>query len=122
MSSEISLGYPYIFPTFEQIEDKAPNHKRTRSIYAEIALKIFKELELLDLCQAKLVCKEWKQQIKGSFLDEEEAYTQALKRAIQKEELIKVASFIEKLGKKNVRDISSSCGSLQLRFTTIFRR
>nr|WP_166155624.1 tetratricopeptide repeat protein [Neochlamydia sp. AcF84]NGY95002.1 hypothetical protein [Neochlamydia sp. AcF84] len=98
MSSEISLGYPYIFPTFEQIEDKAPNHIGISSVYAEIALKIFKELELLDLCQAKLVCKEWKQQIKGSFLDEEEAYTQALKRAIQKEELIKVASFIEKLG------------------------
>ncbi|WP_213156125.1 tetratricopeptide repeat protein [Neochlamydia sp. AcF65] len=98
MSSKISLEYPYIFPTFEQIEDRGLNHKRTRSTYAEIALKIFKELELLDLCQAKLVCKEWKQQIKGSFLDEEEAYTQALKRAIQKEELIKVASFIEKLG------------------------
>ncbi|WP_044882206.1 tetratricopeptide repeat protein [Neochlamydia sp. EPS4] len=96
MSSEISLGYPYIFPTFEQIEDKALNHTGTRAVCEEIASRIFKELELLDLCQAKLVCKEWKQLIENNVLAED-VYSRALKHIIQKNHPIHEAADKKKL-------------------------
>ncbi|KIC76514.1 hypothetical protein DB41_FW00020, partial [Neochlamydia sp. TUME1] len=98
MNLESLNTHPLIFPDFNKVENNSISPLRDTSAYAEIALKIFKKLKLLDLCQAKFVCKEWKQLIKSSFLDEEEAYTQALKRAIQNEDVIKEAFCIEKLG------------------------
>ncbi|WP_213156074.1 F-box-like domain-containing protein [Neochlamydia sp. AcF65] len=103
MISESLNTHPLIFPDF----NNSISPLRDTSVYAEIALKIFKKLELRDLCQAKLVCKEWKQLIKSSFLDEEEAYTQALKRAIQKKDVIKEAFCIEKLGDLYVKKETS---------------
>jgi tetratricopeptide (TPR) repeat protein len=94
MISESLNTHPLRFPAFNNPISPLGD----TPVYAEIALKIFKKLKLRDLCQAKLVCKEWKQLIKSSFLDEEEAYTQALKRAIQKKDVIKEAFCIEKLG------------------------
>ncbi|WP_039384016.1 tetratricopeptide repeat protein [Neochlamydia sp. TUME1] len=103
MNLESLNTHPLIFPAF----NNSISPLGATSVYAEIALKIFKKLKLRDLCQAKLVCKEWKQLIKSSFLDEEEAYTQALKRAIQKEDVIKEAFCIEKLADLYVRKATS---------------
>nr|WP_166158320.1 tetratricopeptide repeat protein [Neochlamydia sp. AcF84]NGY95976.1 hypothetical protein [Neochlamydia sp. AcF84] len=55
--------YPIIFPAFEKPQKQSKHSARNSSVYAEIALRIFYELGLPDLCQAKLVCKEWKQLI-----------------------------------------------------------
>ncbi|WP_213151792.1 tetratricopeptide repeat protein [Neochlamydia sp. AcF95] len=104
MNLESLNTHPLIFPAFNNSISRLGD----TSVYAEIALKIFKKLKLRDLCQAKFACKEWKHLIKSSFLDKEEAYTQALNRAIQKnnplrekvcaEKLIQEAYCIEKLG------------------------
>ncbi|WP_213155721.1 tetratricopeptide repeat protein [Neochlamydia sp. AcF65] len=103
MNFERLNTHPLIFPAF----NNSISPLSDTSVYAEIALKIFKKLKLRDLCQAKLVCKEWKQLIKSSFLDEEEAYTQALKRAIQKEDPIQESLYIERLGDLYVRKATS---------------
>ncbi|MBS4167231.1 Uncharacterized protein NEOC65_002337 [Neochlamydia sp. AcF65] len=103
MNLESLNTHPLIFPAF----NNSISPLGDTSVYAEIALKIFKKLKLRDLCQAKLVCKEWKQLIKSSFLDEEEAYTQALKRAIQKEDPIQEGLYLERLGDLYVRKATS---------------
>ncbi|MBS4165565.1 Uncharacterized protein NEOC65_000626 [Neochlamydia sp. AcF65] len=90
--------HPLIFPAFEKQEEQSIDSRRDTTVYAEIALKIFKELGLQDLCQTQLVCKEWKQLIGSSFLAKEETYTLALKHAIRKKDLIQEAFYIEKLG------------------------
>jgi tetratricopeptide (TPR) repeat protein len=88
--------HPYIFPEFKKIEKRKQPYLKLGP-YAEISLEIFKRLGCQDLHQASLVCKEWKQLIENSKVGEE-AYAQALKRAIQKEDVIKEAFCIEKLG------------------------
>ncbi|KIC76748.1 hypothetical protein DB41_EO00010, partial [Neochlamydia sp. TUME1] len=55
---------PFIFPAFEQQQEQSNPFIRDTSVYGEIALIIFKKLGLLDSCQARLVCKDWKQLIK----------------------------------------------------------
>ncbi|WP_039383831.1 DUF294 nucleotidyltransferase-like domain-containing protein [Neochlamydia sp. TUME1] len=90
--------HPLIFPAFENQEKQSKDSIRNTTVYAEIALKIFKELGLQDLCRTQLVCKEWKQLIESSFLAKEKAYTLALKHAIRKKDLIQEAFYIEKLG------------------------
>ncbi|WP_044882355.1 HEAT repeat domain-containing protein [Neochlamydia sp. EPS4] len=63
MNLETFRIYPFIFPAFEEQQEQSNHSIRHTSVYEEIALKIFNELGLQDLCHAKLVCKEWKQLI-----------------------------------------------------------
>ncbi|WP_213155546.1 tetratricopeptide repeat protein [Neochlamydia sp. AcF65] len=94
-----------IFPAFKSKGKNSSYSTKDTTVYEEISLKIFKELGLQDLCQVKLVCKEWKQLVEESFLDEK-VYTLALKLVIQKDKPIKEAFCIEKLG-----DVYSSKGA-----------
>nr|WP_166154350.1 DUF294 nucleotidyltransferase-like domain-containing protein [Neochlamydia sp. AcF84]NGY94293.1 hypothetical protein [Neochlamydia sp. AcF84] len=103
MISESLNTHPLIFPAF----NNSISPLGDTSVYAEIALKIFKKLKLRDMCQAKLICKEWKQLIESSALAED-IYRIGLKLAIQKnnplrekvcaEKLVQEAYCIEKLG------------------------
>ncbi|NGY95471.1 hypothetical protein NEOC84_001391, partial len=68
MLSENSHVHPLIFPAFTNIEEESISLRRDTSVYAEISLKIFAELNLSDLNQAKLVCRAWKQLIQNSNL------------------------------------------------------
>ncbi|WP_166156963.1 tetratricopeptide repeat protein [Neochlamydia sp. AcF84] len=68
MISENSRVHPLVFPVFTNIEEESINVRRDTSVYAEISLKIFAELNLPDLNQAKLVCRAWKQLIQNSNL------------------------------------------------------
>jgi hypothetical protein len=68
MLSENLRVHPFIFPVFKSIEEKSISVRRDTSVYAEISLKIFAELNLPDLNQAKLVCRAWKQLIQNSNL------------------------------------------------------
>ncbi|MBS4165001.1 Uncharacterized protein NEOC65_000047, partial [Neochlamydia sp. AcF65] len=63
MNLEIFRIYPFIFPAFEKKSGQPNTSMKNLSVYGEIALKIFHKLGSQDLCQAKLVCKEWKQLI-----------------------------------------------------------
>ncbi|MBS4170934.1 tetratricopeptide repeat protein [Neochlamydia sp. AcF95] len=98
MNLEIYPIHPHLFPAFEKKGKHSSYIIEDTCVYTAIALKIFKKLELQDLCQVKLVCKEWKHLIRNSFLAEEKAYTLALKLAIQQEDLIQEALYVEKLG------------------------
>ncbi|KIC72743.1 hypothetical protein DB42_CT00170 [Neochlamydia sp. EPS4] len=86
----------FIFTEFKEIERRKQPYLKLGP-YAEISLEIFKKLGCQDLCRARLVCKEWKQLIEGSFLAGE-AYTLALKLAIHRHDSTKKALCIEKLG------------------------
>ncbi|WP_166156377.1 tetratricopeptide repeat protein [Neochlamydia sp. AcF84] len=97
LSSEHLRIHSLIFPVFKHEEAPGSYSARDTTAYREISLKIFKELGLQDLCQAKLVCKEWKQLVEGSFLSEK-AYTQALKSTVEKKDPIQESFCIEKLG------------------------
>ncbi|MBS4166153.1 Uncharacterized protein NEOC65_001233 [Neochlamydia sp. AcF65] len=68
MLSENSHVHPLIFPAFKNTEEESISLRRNTSVYAEISLKIFAELNLSDLNQAKLVCRAWKQLIQSSNL------------------------------------------------------
>ncbi|KIC76880.1 hypothetical protein DB41_DZ00020 [Neochlamydia sp. TUME1] len=68
MLSENSRVHPLIFPAFKNIEEESISLRRNTYVYAEISLKIFAELNLPDLNQAKLVCRAWKQLIQSSNL------------------------------------------------------
>ncbi|KIC76902.1 hypothetical protein DB41_DW00140 [Neochlamydia sp. TUME1] len=68
MLSENLRVHPLIFPVFKSIEEKSISVRRDTSVYAEISLKIFAELNLPDLNQAKLVCRAWKQLIQSNNL------------------------------------------------------
>jgi tetratricopeptide (TPR) repeat protein len=68
MLSENSRVHPLIFPAFKNTEEESISLRRDTSVYAEISLKIFAELNLSDLNQAKLVCRAWKQLIQSSNL------------------------------------------------------
>ncbi|WP_158623024.1 tetratricopeptide repeat protein [Neochlamydia sp. S13] len=106
LSSDSLRIHPLIFPAFEKKEEPSFCIRETNA-YREISLKIFKELGFQDLCQAKLICREWKQLIESSPLAEN-IYTIGLKLAIQKnnpmrekvcaEKLVQEAYCIEKLG------------------------
>ncbi|WP_044882664.1 tetratricopeptide repeat protein [Neochlamydia sp. EPS4] len=98
LSSETLRIHPLIFPAFEKQEKQSKDFIKNTTAYAEIALKIFKELGPQDLRRTQLVCKEWKQLIESSFLAKEKAYTLALKHAIRKKNLIQEAFYLEKLG------------------------
>ncbi|KIC73178.1 hypothetical protein DB41_JP00010, partial [Neochlamydia sp. TUME1] len=97
LSLEPSRIHSLIFPNFENEEKDSSSSPRYTTAYKEISLKIFKELGLKDLCQAKLVCKEWRQLVEGSILAEK-AYTLALKLVVQRKNPVKEAFCIEKLG------------------------
>ncbi|KIC74871.1 hypothetical protein DB41_IB00040 [Neochlamydia sp. TUME1] len=61
--SSVNLSInPFIFPGFEEIEKRKQPYLKLGP-YAEISLKIFKELSQQDLSNARGVCKEWKQLI-----------------------------------------------------------
>jgi tetratricopeptide (TPR) repeat protein len=106
LSSDSLCIYPLIFPAFEKKEEHSFCIRETNA-YREISLKIFKELGFQDLCQAKLICREWKQLIESNPLAED-IYRIGLKLAIQKnnpmrekvcaEKLVQEAFCIEKLG------------------------
>ncbi|MBS4169386.1 tetratricopeptide repeat protein [Neochlamydia sp. AcF95] len=96
-SSDPLCIHPLIFPAFENKEEYSSYSTRDTTAYRDISFKIFKELGLQDLCQAKLVCKEWKYLIEGGSLAIK-AYTLALKLFIQKGNTIKEAFCIERLG------------------------
>jgi tetratricopeptide (TPR) repeat protein len=68
MLSENSRVHPLIFPAFKNIEEESISLRRDTFVYAEISLKIFAELNLPDLNQAKLVCRAWKQLIQSNNL------------------------------------------------------
>ncbi|WP_166154360.1 tetratricopeptide repeat protein [Neochlamydia sp. AcF84] len=107
LSSDSLCIYPLIFPAFEKKEEHASYSTRGTTMYREISLKIFKELGFQDLCQAKLICREWKQLIESSALAED-IFRIGLKLAIQKnnpmrenvcaEKLVQEVYCIEKLG------------------------
>ncbi|WP_213150938.1 tetratricopeptide repeat protein [Neochlamydia sp. AcF95] len=95
--SEPPRIHPLIFPTFKHEEEHASLSVRGSTVYEEISLKIFEELGLKDLCQAKIVCKEWRRLVEGSFLAEK-THTLALKLVMQRDNFVKEAFCIEKLG------------------------
>ncbi|WP_213155739.1 tetratricopeptide repeat protein [Neochlamydia sp. AcF65] len=107
LSSDSLRIHSLIFPAFEKKEEHASYPTRRTTVYEEISLKIFKGLEFQDLCQAKLICREWKQLIESSPLAED-IYRIGLKLAIQKnnpmcekvcaKKLFQEAYCIEKLG------------------------
>ncbi|KIC73194.1 hypothetical protein DB41_JN00020 [Neochlamydia sp. TUME1] len=107
LSLEPSRIHSLIFPNFENKEKDFSSSARHTTAYKEISLKIFGELRLQELCQAKLVCKEWKQLVESSFLAEK-VYILALKLVVQNENSIKEAFCIEKLG-----DIYSDKGTAE---------
>ncbi|MBS4169385.1 tetratricopeptide repeat protein [Neochlamydia sp. AcF95] len=106
LSSEHFRIHSLIFPAFKNEEAHGSYSARDTTAYREISLKIFKELGLQDLCQAKLVCKEWKQLVESSFLSEK-AYTQALKSTVEKKDPIQESFCIEKLGDVYLRKETS---------------
>ncbi|MBS4166165.1 Uncharacterized protein NEOC65_001245, partial [Neochlamydia sp. AcF65] len=61
MNLESSSINPFIFTTFKELAEEKPY--LGLGPYAEISLKIFKELSQQDLSNARGVCKEWKQLI-----------------------------------------------------------
>ncbi|WP_238578408.1 tetratricopeptide repeat protein [Neochlamydia sp. TUME1] len=86
-----------IFPAFDKVEETPMYYSLDTAACTEIALKIFKELKLQDLCRAGMTCKEWKQLIDNSSLPEEAAKL-ALKMAVKKKAPIQESFCIEKLG------------------------
>ncbi|MBS4169509.1 FxSxx-COOH system tetratricopeptide repeat protein [Neochlamydia sp. AcF95] len=56
----------FVFPMFKEIEKR--NLSLSQGPYAEISLQIFAKLRSVDLCRARLVCKEWKQLIQQANL------------------------------------------------------
>ncbi|MBS4170154.1 F-box protein, partial [Neochlamydia sp. AcF95] len=55
-----------VFPEFKEIEKR--NLSFSQGPYAEISLQIFAKLRSVDLCRARLVCKEWKKLIQQANL------------------------------------------------------
>ncbi|MBS4171554.1 tetratricopeptide repeat protein [Neochlamydia sp. AcF95] len=66
MSIGNSTPVPFVFPDFKEIEKR--NLSPSQGPYVEISLQIFAKLQLVDLRQARLVCKEWKQLIQQANL------------------------------------------------------
>ncbi|MBS4166818.1 hypothetical protein NEOC65_001915 [Neochlamydia sp. AcF65] len=63
MSVSNSGTKPCIFPEFQRIQNDPSYSLGDTDAFIEISLKIFKKLTLQDLCQAQLVCRQWKQLI-----------------------------------------------------------
>nr|WP_249274237.1 F-box/WD40 repeat-containing protein [Parachlamydia sp. AcF125] len=60
---ENSSIHRYVFPVLEEVERQQKRLPTTA--YNEIGIKIFAKLGARDLSQAELVCKEWKELIRG---------------------------------------------------------
>ncbi|KIC75205.1 hypothetical protein DB42_AK00050 [Neochlamydia sp. EPS4] len=56
----------FTFPEFKEIEKREQDRKL--GPYTEISLEIFEKLGCQDLCQASLVCKEWKRLVEQTHL------------------------------------------------------
>jgi tetratricopeptide (TPR) repeat protein len=73
----------FIFPEFKEIEKRKQDRKL--GPYTEISLEIFEKLGCQDLCQASLVCKEWKLLVEQTHLWKE-LYPASFKVGSQEEE------------------------------------
>ncbi|WP_166158550.1 tetratricopeptide repeat protein [Neochlamydia sp. AcF84] len=56
----------FTFPAFQEIENRTQDRKL--GPYTEISLEIFEKLACQGLCQARLVCKEWKRLVEQTSL------------------------------------------------------
>ncbi|BBI18266.1 tetratricopeptide repeat protein [Neochlamydia sp. S13] len=76
--------HPFIFPGFKKIEKRKQPYLKLGP-YAEISLEIFKKLGCQDLCQASLVCKEWKRLAEQTNLLKK-LYSASFEDGLQEEE------------------------------------
>ncbi|MBS4169438.1 FxSxx-COOH system tetratricopeptide repeat protein [Neochlamydia sp. AcF95] len=67
MGIDNSISLPFVFPEFREIEKRKSSYSNVGP-YAEVSLQIFAKLRSVDLCRARLVCKEWKQLIQQANL------------------------------------------------------